>query len=300
MFSFIIIAFSTALAIIWSIPFVLAPIFGWQLYRITERTMINVIQKTLRPICTIITNDKPTGFMFGKWYVGYMMDVAGNDKGETSTVMFMLCRTKQYKSLTDAMTGDNKTSDGQKLTVYERYGCFFRLEYRKRILDVGNVVLNVNQLAIVDKIQMYYTQHSHVVAFVYGDAGCGKSMLAMLVALKLNGVFVQSFNPTDAGDSISELYHTVSPTQDKPLIILLDEVDVQLDMVMCGVPSHKYIPILVRNKIGWSMFFDNIDRGYYKYVIFVLTSNRTPKFYNDIDPAYLRRGRINITAKLTL
>jgi len=291
-----LIAFSTAVAIIWSVPFIIAPLFKWQLYKITDRTMILFIQKKINLVATIISDDKPVGFVCGKWFVGYLME-SSSERGDSTITLYILCNVAFYKKLTSNKTGENDDANKQ-LTIYERYGSFFQLHYRKRMLDLDSYVPSDAQKIVMDRVITYYMENSRAVAYVHGAAGCGKSMLAMMLAAALDGTFCQTFDPSQPGDNLSELFYLAEPTKKNPLIILLDEVDVMLDKVHQTFLPHKYIPIEINNKIGWNRFFDSINRKYYKNVIIIMTSNKTPEFYNEIDPAYLRVGRVDITAEL--
>jgi hypothetical protein len=46
------------------------------------------------------------------------------------------------------------------------------------------------------------------------------------------------------------------------------------------------------------LFFDKIDRGMYPHLIFIMTTNQDPTFITDLDPAYIRPGRVDFTYHL--
>ena len=210
-----------------------------------------------------------------------------------------MCSVTFFKFLSNNKT-DNVDSS-KLVSIYERYGNFFNLQYRKRNLDVSEYKANENQQAIIDTIEKQYQEKAHVVAYIHGVAGSGKSLLALLTASKLGGTYCQSFNPTQPGDNLNELYNLVDPSKKAPLVILLDEVDTILDAVIeKKIIPHKHIPISILDKNGWNMFFDNVDRGYYPNIVIIMTSNNPIKYYNDKDPSLLRPGRVNIINELKL
>ena len=47
-------------------------------------------------------------------------------------------------------------------------------------------------------------------------------------------------------------------------------------------------------KGDWNKWLDRFDRGYYKNVIIIMTSNKSIEWFDKLDPSYLRSGRINI------
>ena len=93
----------------------------------------------------------------------------------------------------------------------------------------------------------------------------------------------------------------VEPTKDKPLIIVWEEIDIQLALIHQGIEPHKNIPILVRNKSLWNTLLDKIQLGIYPNIILLLTSNMDVKKINQtLDESYLRPGRMDIIASLSL
>ncbi len=298
---------STISAVIWSIPFIIAPLFGYQLFKIADKSLLIFIQKKLKPYGSIIDNEKPTGFLYGKWYVGSTFDSCDR-YGDCTLNLYLLCNRVFYISLVDQMQhmkpdddnegeGEGEGKVSKPITIYERTGSYYHCEYRKRMLSI-ELVATPTQQAIISEIIALYKKQRHVVAFIHGAAGVGKSLLTLLLAKQMDGMFCQSFNFTNPGENMIELYNSVEASKDHPLVILMDEIDVIIDTIRKGIPKHESLPVCVANKTGWCMFFDNIDRGFYPYVIFILTSNKSYAFYNEIDPAYLRKGRVDLVTEM--
>ena len=85
----------------------------------------------------------------------------------------------------------------------------------------------------------------------------------------------------------------------RPGIVALEEADRIINAVHNqSIAKHKNIPIQTYDKSGWNMLLDDINLGYYPNLIFILTSNISPKDINLLDPSYLRSKRINLIFNL--
>ena len=90
-------------------------------------------------------------------------------------------------------------------------------------------------------------------------------------------------------------YYT-TPSNDCPLIILLDEVDIMVTKLHNGEIKlpHAPIPIEFKNKTEWDKFFDKFNQGIRKNVIIIMTSNKKLSYFDEMDSSYMRDGRIDI------
>jgi hypothetical protein len=98
--------------------------------------------------------------------------------------------------------------------------------------------------------------------------------------------------------SIGSLYLDIEPSSNVPLVIVFDEFDIALTEIHKGIEPHKNIPISVQDKAGWNHMLDEINIGMYPNLILILTSNKSPEFIKDMDPSYIREGRINLTFEM--
>jgi ATP-dependent 26S proteasome regulatory subunit len=152
----------------------------------------------------------------------------------------------------------------------------------------------MNQDLIIQDIKQKFKKNNKFVGYVYGPPGTGKSMIGILLAKELNGSIVKTFNPSQPGDCIENLYSLIEPTEEKPLIILFDEFDIMIDSIHSGISQHKNIPTQITNKTTWNMFFDDFNLGLYQNIVILLTSNVSPDdFKIKYDPSYIREGRVN-------
>jgi hypothetical protein len=120
-------------------------------------------------------------------------------------------------------------------------------------------------------------------------------MCGLLTAKLLNGSLVRSFQPTQPNDTIASLYASISPSKNKPLIIIFDEIDIMFEKIYSGkVEQHRDIPTQIYDKPSFNRFLDDIDLGViYPYLIIVMTSNLSAQQIEEsYDPSYIRKGRV--------
>jgi Cdc6-like AAA superfamily ATPase len=159
-------------------------------------------------------------------------------------------------------------------------------------------VARERQREIIDEVKAHYDEHGHTVVYLHGKPGTGKSLLGLLLTKELNGSLCNTFDPTEPGDTLNGLYNRVAPEKESPLIVVMDEFDVVLHNIHVGVAPHKNIPIQVKNKTTWNQFLDRIQIGMYPNLILVLTSNKTPDYINEMDPSYIRKGRVDLCCEV--
>jgi hypothetical protein len=95
------------------------------------------------------------------------------------------------------------------------------------------------------------------------------------------------------------MYNVINPTPKKPLVLLLDEVDILLNKIhKQDIIMHKNSPIQVYNKTTWNNMIDKIDYGLYPNVILIMCSNLSERDIQQLDNSYLRHGRIDLIQHL--
>ena len=106
-----------------------------------------------------------------------------------------------------------------------------------------------------------------------------------------------TWKPTDPGDTLSQVYSTIAPDEETPLVLVLEECDKILFDVLDGkIVQHKQVLIQVREKSDWNGMLDKVtDLGFYPHLILILTSNVCVEKINERDKSLLRKGRIDKT-----
>lgn len=209
---------------------------------------------------------------------------------------FVIPSRKDEKSITKCVD-DTGLKDNEKITLYYRVGSYRYFNYSEKNINIHRKIFYAKQLELYNKIryEFYELNKKNVICFVSGEIGTGKSFFAYLMAREMKGSICTTFNPTDPGDNFISLYEYVNPTKRKPLILVLDEIDIILEKIsQNNIKPHKHIPIEVHNKNTWNHLLDDFDYGLYSNVIILMTTNKTKKDIDDIDKSYLREGRVDI------
>ena len=193
----------------------------------------------------------------------------------------------------------NNDSTNSTVEYYTTYGTYQFTRFTSRTITITQEC-TAKQKEISEKIIKSYNENKHVVSYIYGDIGTGKTMLSYLLAKQLKGSLCDTFTPTKPGSYFEDLYTQISPTKDNPFIILFDEIDIMLDQIHHQkIIQHKNISTQIYDKTTWNRFFDNIQRGMYPYLIVVLCSNiNNIKIDKQYSACYLRKGRIDLIFNL--
>lgn len=288
---------------IWSIIFILLKIFRIHLFKVSGDKVLKF--KNHIYCSSTIADDEPYGLVFGKYYIGYIEYTYLHSSFEwvlhiitTKSIYNKLLNKQLYNS-----ESDSKSVDNYIIKFYEREGSFYNLKYNYRIVQFDKFKPKLNQTKIINSIIQYYNINHNAIVLIYGPINTGKSMISLLLANKLKKYssinLIDTFNPTDPGDNFGKIYSKISPDINNPLIIVIDEIDI----IICKlhnnyIKSHKDEPIQIKNKSEWNLFFDRFDRKLYPYVIFIMTTNKSFQYFDELDNSYFRNGRINLKFEL--
>jgi DNA replication protein DnaC len=156
-------------------------------------------------------------------------------------------------------------------------------------LDLSHINPIGDQQYVIDSIKTFYNKNERASIFIHGITGAGKSTIGYLLAKELNATYCHTFNPTEPGDCLSNLMVDIR-TQDDPVVIVIEEIDVLIKKIDEGIEKNGDIPIEIHNKTTWNNFMD--DLIFYK-IILIFTSNTSKEDLDKIDSSYLRKGRID-------
>lgn len=189
-------------------------------------------------------------------------------------------------------------SSENKLNYVSRSGNYNNIYYTVYMRTLYSLTHNTfydDQEILYHKIMDKYNQNNFAKVFIHGEPGVGKTYFGYLLAKKLDCYLCDEFDPTCPGDTFNELYSSCSCNSQKPLIIIMDEIDILLSKInKNNMDLHKKYLISVKDKTTWNKFLDKFEYGLYPYVILILCSNNSIDKMNQLDKSYLRNGRINI------
>jgi len=282
--------------------FLLTQLFGIRLYTVTRREDCIKIQKRVK-YCSHLTNGKGEGYSIGYWYMMSITIIEGDENDRYC--VYMIATAATYEALlqdneprpTHASSDD--VPEPKLVTVYERLGSFQHAWFKKRTFALPSLKPRPIQATTIEAIKEHHDRVGHTVAYLHGPPGSGKSMIGVLLAEMHGGAYCNTLRPWQPGDSLAALYSEVEPTKEKPLILAFDEIDDPLQKIHAGIPPHKSLPICVHDKPSWNHMLDEIQRGMYPNLVIIFTSNKTPDFIREIDPSYIREGRVDLIHEVT-
>ena len=292
------ILLASGLSLLHTIPFtaifLITQLFGIRLYTITRREECLRVQKRTT-FYSHMTNGKGYGYCIGYWYI-MSIECTDTDEGDKYSI-WMIATAASYEQLTIDI-GPHKQVDDAKptsqLDIYERLGSYYHPWYKKRPLTLTGMIPRTNQIKVIEGIKEHMDRVGHIVAFLYGPPGSGKSMIGVLLANSYGGSYCNTLRPWQPGDTLASIYAEIEPTIQKPLVIAFDEIDETILRIHSGIDLHKSLPIAVSDKTGWNQMLDEIQRGMYPNLSVLLTTNKTPEFIREIDPSYIREGRVDL------
>jgi hypothetical protein len=287
----------------WKIIFLLTKPYGIRLYTLSKKEECKKIQKKIGTNSSQLSdNNKGSGYSFGYWYLIHIEIITSDDND--SYKIILIATESSYKNL---VSDDNETCNNTKLfddvfipdqikkniSIWESFGSYHNRWYRKRTIKIPDFNPFSYQLGIMEQITDHYKKYKHTTAFLHGPPGSGKSKIGLLLTNHYSSSYCKCLKLWKPGETLSSLHSEVDPTEDKPLIILLNEIDIPLVQITNGIENHKHLDISIQDKSGWNNLFDDVHIGIYPNVIILLTSNKSPTFINELDPSYLRDGRID-------
>lgn len=281
-----------------------------------DKELVKPIMKRLENECTYTDTALTKGFKkkMSGWF--WNKNIIGNIYYDTYGEVKIVCLTTdsyfkhliepEEESFTACKLFDETiipktiTTSSEKIYVFSRYGAYKDFCYSRLMFNVTSLVPILGQESIVSDVITMFNKKKQCNLFVEGPPCSGKSSLGYLIAKQINGVFCNTFNPSEPGDTLS---NTISRIQDwdrdenVPIVILIDEVDIMLKKIHANeIKLNSHIPTLIYDKPTWSKFMDNMR--FYKNIVLIFTSNTSKTEIDKLDTSYLRPGRIDICSVL--
>lgn len=295
MISAILAFLSLTIAVVWSIVFLPASLFGIRVSKVTGSKMSKFLKKVAHS--SIWTNDEPGGWICGKWFIGFVHVVSG-ERNETKELWIMTSKRFYETNIQQKEVSEDGKSNS--IIYWTREGVFWNLRYNSRQLPLPKRPIREKQDIAVKRIIETFQDKNHAVCLLHGKAGGGKSMTAQYLCAELLKTkkavnFCDTHAPHDHGDNFDAFYNKINPTEDSPLVLVFEEVDGMLLKVhMERVEQRHHIPVQIKTKTDWNCFLDKFDREIYPHVILIMTTNRTDRWFDELDVSYMREGRVDL------
>ena len=306
LFEIIAISLITSLPLLYVCPMLIGHFFQIQGYKITDQTECNQLISMLNITRSIFyQNGKPFGLFYGKWYIGYVSSNntqhQGGGGGGGGNTMYLVIKRTTFDAVTNGHKADNDNGTKKKIIdIRERRGNPWWWDYSDRKYDATKFLKKepraYQQGIINDILSITNSKASRSgTFFIYGEPGTGKSLLTLLLAKQIGAYYCDTWKPTDPGDTLSKVYSTISPNDNKQLVLVMEECDKLIISVLQGdIKPHIYIPIPMMDKSDWNSMLDKVtDLGFYPNLILILTSNVSRETLNGLDASILRDGRID-------
>lgn len=233
--------------------------------------------------------DIPRGLVIGKYFIAYITSIKGDHNSTISNIWLWS---------TFVVNSDNVEEPRKELTTLVDFGsCYHNNWVENTKLVPGNPTRY--QKEIIDKIveMMEISDKNgygyNITVLIHGKAGTGKSMIGKYLALKLNAKYCNSFSPLKPRSGHEELHSVACSTSETPLVVGIDEFDKIVEAAFIN-PLTKVpkIPPLVYNKATYNLFMDSLCE--FPYSAYILTTNKSLDWFNDLDNSTIRDGRINL------
>ena len=197
MWQVILLSLLTSLQLLITLPLVVLHLLKIQAYRISDKSEINGFTKKLKIFgSSILSNEKPEGFIYGKWYLGFISVTSGQN-GKKEKTLYILIKKNRYENIKKTINDDDddeeessKIEETEKdkkkeIKMWFRRGNYFWLEYISRMLNMDNYYPRNHQKAIIDDVLCNFKKIK--IVMLYGLPGSGKSMIPILTAKHFNG-----------------------------------------------------------------------------------------------------------------
>lgn len=257
---------------------------GYNIYTfIDKKTLCRLSNNSI--ISTEQEDNIKLGYVFGKIFIGYN-SMKYNPNTGLIIEGWIYCTDEKYKEINSAT--DKTTYNDGYLRIVENL--FSR--NNNRCIKYEKYPTN-EQSAIMDEIIEIYKRQNNCSAFIYGEPGVGKSTLARLLAKQLGITICHA----DIFNIPQSAFHNVYASNNESLLWVIDDVDTWFD----NINKEKYQyhnDIMIYDKKTWNGFLDSINEGLLPNVILIMISNKPPSFIDEMDPSYLRPGRIHLRRQL--
>lgn len=281
-------------------------------YYITDGVIINDLLKIYKPWSATLLNSKQYGFVICEMFIGNLA------KLDSSTILEIFTTERLYRKMMDACqtyTNDNEYTNIPKLTNSEDVGVsqVTNITVMQRQLNTNRITYKKiptnDQMKLINIISEAVSKIGYARVFIHGPPGTGKSTFAELLAQHVSqSVVITGLSPVIGHERLGYAHTATNQcvTADKEAklkIILANEIDKSFEALSkkTAEVTGTLNDLLLRahegsaqTKTDWNDQNDDFAKGLMSNVVLIMTSNKTPEEIDAIDPAYLRKNRVEI------
>jgi hypothetical protein len=252
-----------------------------------------------------ISNGKeyPTQYIIS-WkhkYIAYITTEINKQRGRSETffdITFICLKLPITLNSLENIGKDKKKST--VIDIYHAPGCMW--ENYQKVKKPFMLSPRPYQQNIIDIITDRYDKNidNITTCLIYGRSNLGKSMIAKLLAKHYGSACSFDVNLLDIGDPFIKLYTEVSPEEDSPLIIQIDEFDNLVEQIHNYTPVERKIESFAKkvyDKSTYNKFMADTIKCF-PYVIFIMTTNKPFSYFNDMDDSYINTHRVETKIEL--
>ena len=242
---------------------------------------------------------KPDGLCFS-WkdkYLAYIINTNENTRERVKTISKIYYLGKFKMEITKPTCIVSEKEDTNFIYIWDKDSDYID-SYIYKIKIPFDFNPYPKQKEMINNIVSHWNNSKMFISriLIYGSPGCGKSFMGKLLTHKLNGELATYINLGTPGCGFRHLYRKAAPTEKKPLIIQLDELDVIISNIHHQKNinnKHDWLVTECYNKITYNNFWSEFVIKY-PYVIWLCTMNRDPSEIDKLDKCYLRNNRMDI------
>jgi hypothetical protein len=211
-----------------------------------NRNELQLIRNSIQRNClnSYFLNNEPCGLILGKWFMAYI-NIIDNGYGGTNKIINLLCRDETLKQLKSPLDSQNtsgssetkeKSEDGYEYLFITGPPQWPHWNKQRRTMK-DDIKPNPQQQKIIEAILEFGKKNQSAVVLLHGPPGTGKSKTVQFLANQIHALYTDIFRPTEPGDLLDYLILSAEPTSEKPLIIVIEEVDRILQKILIGPPT---------------------------------------------------------------
>jgi hypothetical protein len=181
-----------------------------------------------------------------------------------------------------------KEGEGNNITVWQKSGNLYWIHWNSSqwIFDIA---LTPRQIEVVECCTTHFHERHNGRFLLHGPSGTGKSSIAYELTKRLDGNLILLHDPTSPSDMLCNILQQVRPSNEEPVIILLDEWDVLVEKLQSKTPiTFRDFLLEVNDMAKLLSYLDKTQ--YVKNIIFLMTTNKPLEWF---EPRILRSGRVD-------